>query len=150
MCFSVTALLLGTDGRLPTVGVPETVTATMNHAATGEAHELGMQGGKSLGEVFAQTVSFIGVLRHQRDHVDIDDAILQDEDLQGSVLDGLRGSQCCLVFLPGVGIGCYCRLCQQPSGLCPIPVAQPGRYVPVLPLPSHDGGKRRSRISHQP
>ena len=61
----LTALLLGTDCRLPTVGVPEPVTAAMNHAATGEAHELGMQGGKSLGEVFAETVSFIGIFWHQ-------------------------------------------------------------------------------------
>ena len=61
----LTALLLRTNGGLPTVGIPETVATAMHHATTREAQELGLEVGQCLGEILAQTMSLISILRHQ-------------------------------------------------------------------------------------
>ena len=60
------ALLLGAEGGLPPVCVPETVTTAMHHATAGEAQELGMQRLQCFGQVAAQSMTLIGVLGHER------------------------------------------------------------------------------------
>ena len=67
----LTTRLLRTDGGLPTVGVPETVTTAMHHATAWEAHELRMEVSECLGEILTQAMTLIGILGHQRHHVDI-------------------------------------------------------------------------------
>ena len=92
--------LLRTNGSLPTIGVPETITTTMYYATTREAHELRMQVGKGLSEVRAQTVSLIGVFGHQRYHVDIQVAGVQHQQLQNGILTVFCGSEHGTIFLP--------------------------------------------------
>ena len=98
------ALLLRTDGGLPAVGVPETVAATVDDTAAGEAQELRLQVGEGLGEILAQTVTFIGVLGHEGDHIDIDGARIQHEYLEGCLLTSGVGGEHSLVVLPAVAL----------------------------------------------
>ena len=43
---------LGADSGLPAIGVPETIATAVNHATTRESHELWMQVGQGLSQVF--------------------------------------------------------------------------------------------------
>ena len=101
----LTTLLAGTDGGLPAVGVPEAVATAVHHAAAGEAHELRVEVGEGLCEVFAQAVTLIGVLGHERDLVDVDDAHIQRENLQHSMLRVFGWREHGLVFLPAAAAG---------------------------------------------
>ena len=98
------ALLLRSHSGLPTVGVPCSVATTMHHTSTGEAHELGMEGGKGLGQVFAQAMAFVGVVGHQRYHVDVHRACGEREYLEGTILHVAPSGELGLVFLPVTGI----------------------------------------------
>ena len=98
------ALLLGTDGGLPAVGVPETVAATVDDTAAGEAQELRLQVGEGLGEILAQTVTFIGVLGHEGEHIGIDGTRIEHEHLEGGLLTGGVGGEHGLVFLPAFAL----------------------------------------------
>ena len=66
-----TALFLRSDGCLPAVCIPEAVTASMNHATAGEAHELRVKVGQRLCQILAQSVSLVSILGHKRDLVHI-------------------------------------------------------------------------------
>ena len=81
----LSALLLGTDGFLPTVGVPEAVAAAVNHTAAGETEEFGMKSFERFSQVLAQAMTLVGVLWHQRDLVDIHHAEGEDQYAQRSV-----------------------------------------------------------------
>ena len=96
------ARLLGTDGRLPAVSVPEAVASAMDDTAAREAHELRMEVGQRLNQVFAETVALVGVLWHQRYHIDIEVARRQHQHLQRSFCAGLRRSEDGRIFLPGL------------------------------------------------
>ena len=85
----------------------------MNDTAAGEAHELRLQVGQCLGEVLADAVTLIGILRHQRHHVDIHVAGVEHEHLEGGLLTGRVGSEHGLVLLPGVIAHVDDRLSQQ-------------------------------------
>ena len=72
----------------------------MNNATAGEAHELRMKSFECLGQIFAQAVSFVGILWHERNHIGIDNTLIEHEQLQRSLLTvGIR-SKHTLVFLP--------------------------------------------------
>ena len=96
------ALLLRADGSLPAIGVPEAVATTVHHASAREAQELGMQVGERLGQVLAQAMTLIGILGHQRHHVDIEVAHIEHEHHQGSFLTSGVRRQYGLIFLPPV------------------------------------------------
>ena len=117
------ALVARADGVLPAVGVPEAVAAAVYHTAAREAHELWLQVGQSLCQVLTQTVTLVGVLWHERQVVDVDVAIVEQQHLQGSLLAVSvrleRGLEC----LPVV-FAFACRdvercLCQQFRVLAP-------------------------------
>ena len=48
----------------------------MHHATAWEAHELRMEVSECLGEILTQAMTLIGILGHQRHHVDIHIAIV--------------------------------------------------------------------------
>ena len=105
--------LLRTNGSLPAIGIPEAVSTTVYHTTAREAHELRMEVGKCLSEVFAQTVSLVSILRHQRDHIDVHIAIRQHQNLQSGLLAvGIR-RQRSRIFLPFAGIGSQLDVIQQ-------------------------------------
>ena len=99
-----TTCLLRTNSGLPTVGIPEAVTTTVYHASTRETHELGLQVGQYLGKVLAQAMSLIGVLRHERYHVNIHHTLVKHQNLQRSVFTVSIGSKLNFIFLPVFGI----------------------------------------------
>ena len=74
----------------------------MYHAAAGESHESGMQVGQCLGQVLAQAVSLIGVLWHQRHHVDVYFSLVQYQHLENGVRAVFAGRQNGLVLAPGI------------------------------------------------
>ena len=74
----------------------------MHHASAGEAHELGVEVGQCLSQILAQTVSLIGVLRHERYDVNIHVARRQHQNLQGCLLAVVRRRQRHLLLLPRV------------------------------------------------
>ncbi len=78
--------LLGTNGCLPTIGIPETITTTVCHTTTGETHELGIQTLESLCQVLTYTMTMIGVLRYEADHIYVQLTDLEHQDLQIGVL----------------------------------------------------------------
>ena len=84
----LTTCLLRTDGGLPTVGVPETVTTAMHHATTREAHELRMEVGECLSQILTQAVPLISILGHQRYHIYIHITIVKSQNHQRSFLAG--------------------------------------------------------------
>ena len=85
----------------------------MYNTSAREAHEFGVQISQSLCQVLAQTVSFIGVLRHQRYHVNIHITNGQHQNLQGSILAVSIGRQCSRIFFPVLSIGSQRDLSQQ-------------------------------------
>ena len=107
------ALLLRTDSSLPAIGVPETVATTVNYATTRESHELRMKVGQRLSQILAQTMTLIGILRHQRHYVDIHIARSEHQNLQGSVLAVGTWSQHSLILAPSLVAYVDCSLSQQ-------------------------------------
>ena len=91
----------------------------MNHTTAGEAHELRIQVGQSLSQILAHTMTLIGVLGHQRNHVDIHLALIQHQNLQHGLLGLFRGSQHNLVFLPILAVYVDSSLGQQFRVLAP-------------------------------
>ena len=94
------ARLHGAYGSLPAVGVPETVTASVYHTSTRETHELGVQALECLGQVLADAMSVVGVLRHEPHHVEVHLALLQHENLQVGIGTVLGGNEHSLILLP--------------------------------------------------
>ena len=107
------ALLLGADGCLPAISIPEAVATTMNHASAREAHELWLKIGKCLSQILAQTMPLVSILRHQRHHVDIEVAHIQHEHHQRSFLAGGIRRQYSLIFLPAITSHVDDSLCQE-------------------------------------
>ena len=66
------ALMTRSDGCLPTISAPEPVATSVHDTASRKAHELGLQVGKRLNQVLAKAVTLVGVLRHERNLIDID------------------------------------------------------------------------------
>ena len=79
------ALMLGTKSGLPTIGVPEAIAATMNHATAGETHETWMHGLQCLGKVLAKTVAHEGIFGHQRYGIDVHLAHGEHENLEDCI-----------------------------------------------------------------
>ena len=83
--FQLSPLLLWSNGSLPAICVPESVATTMHHASAREAQELWIKSLKSLSQVPAQSVSLIGILRHERQLVDIHNAESKHQHAQGRI-----------------------------------------------------------------
>ena len=79
------ALMLGTQSGLPTVGVPEAIAATMNHATAGETHETWMHGLQCLGKVLAKAMAHEGIFGHQRYGIDVHLTHGEYENLEDSI-----------------------------------------------------------------
>ena len=79
------ALMLGTQSGLPTIGVPEAIATTMNHATAGETHETWMHGLQCLGKVLAKAVAHKGIFGHQRYGIDVHLAHGEHENLEDCI-----------------------------------------------------------------
>ena len=96
----LTTLPLWSDSGLPTICIPETITATMNYASTGETHESWVKIGQCLSQVLTQAMTLISILRHQRNHVDVHIASGEHQYLQSSILTVGIWSKYCLELFP--------------------------------------------------
>ena len=85
----------------------------MDDTTSGESHEPGVQVCQRLCQVFTQAMSLVGILWHERYHVDIQHTGVQYQDLQDGILAVLLGGQHSLVFLPVLAVGRDGSLCQQ-------------------------------------
>ena len=84
----------------------------MYHTTTGEAHELWMQSLECLRKIFTKSMSFVGVLGHERYHINIHRSLCKCQYLKGCMVGILTWYQLCLVFLPVGSIhfnGCICK-----------------------------------------
>ena len=72
----------------------------MHHTSTGESHELRIQVGQRLSQILPHAVALIRILGHHRNHVNIQLALVQHQNLQHGLLRLFRGSQHSLILLP--------------------------------------------------
>ena len=72
----------------------------MNHAPAREAHELWMQVGQYLCQILAHAVTLVGILRIERNNVDVELTLLLTENIQRGVLEVLSGRDGTRIFLP--------------------------------------------------
>ena len=103
-------LLFWPDGGLPAIGVPESVATSVYYTSARETHEFGLQVSQCLCQVLTEPVSFIGVLWHQRYHIDVYHTRVENEHLQDGILAVLAGRQHSLVLLPVLAVdidGCF-------------------------------------------
>ena len=91
----------------------------MYDATAREAHELRLEVGQCLSQVFAQTMTLIGVLRHQRYHIDIYHTLVQHQNLQGGIRTISIWCKSSLILLPVLGIGSDGGISQQLGILTP-------------------------------
>ena len=141
-----TALLLRSNGSLPAIGVPESVAASMNHTTAWEAHELRMQVGQSLSQILAHAMTLIGILGHQRNHVNIHLALIQHQNLQHGLLGLFRGSQHNLVFLPILAAYVDGSLGQQFRVLAPPHLRLSQHYADLFRIVVHIAEESREII----
>ena len=97
--------LLWTDGLLPAVGVPEALSAAVNHAAARETHEFGIELVDGLGKVPAQAVALECVLRNEGDHINVYAALCEAEELEACIGAVLCGGEGDFIFLPSPAAG---------------------------------------------
>ena len=72
----------------------------MHHASAGETQELRVQVGQCLSQILAQTMPFISILGHQRNHINVHNALIEHKNLQHGLLRLFCRSQHASIFLP--------------------------------------------------
>ena len=85
----------------------------MHYASTGKAHEFRVQVGQGLCQIFAQAMSLIGVLWHERHHVGINLTFGQCQYLQYRLFAALTGREHSAVLFPVGGSGFHRCLGEQ-------------------------------------
>ena len=100
------ALMLWSDGCLPAVGVPESVSATVDDTSSGESHELRVERLKGLSEVTAHAMTLVCVLWHEREGVDIHHTRGEGKEEERRVGARCGGCQCASVSLPCLAVYC--------------------------------------------
>ena len=93
-------LLLRSDGVFPVIGVPESVATTVDNASARESHKLRIQVGQSLCQILTHSVAFVCVLRIERNHINVDVANGEGQNLQAGAVASLFRCECNLIFLP--------------------------------------------------
>ena len=93
-----------TDGLVPAVDIVESLAVA--HATAGETHELGMQGGDGLSQVFAQSVlaPFKRRLREEAHHVNGSLALVKGNDDKLCTAVGTRRREHSLIAAPALAL----------------------------------------------
>ena len=92
------------DAVMPVIDVVDALS--VSHAATGEAHKLGMKGGNGLSNVFSKAMSFIGICRHERHHIYRGFRLALGYDYQARILTTACCDDFCPIACPGFALCC--------------------------------------------